>query len=167
MAGFWRPLLSNYLLDKQEPAQVLKVAMRSRIGLLVAYVTLSLASCGGDDNTTGPMNPPSVCDPSDTPPVITAQPDTAVSVGDTLFLTATATDADADVLEYNAVVELRWIEWRTWVFPQAHMDEVSGRFWFAPSLRDARGRRISFIADDGRCGRDTTEFFVRVDSAAR
>lgn len=147
--------------------------MRIKRCLLVFTVAFWAVSCGGNDSPTGPGNlPPELppeCEPivGNTPPVIAVQPDTAVSVGDTLYLTARATDADADALRYSCIVLLRWIELRTWVFPQTYMDSTNGGFWFAPGPRDVPGRYVSFIVDDGRCAQDTTQFFVRVDGASR
>jgi hypothetical protein len=135
--------------------------MRRRGGLCVALVAFCGVACGGDDGPTAPT-----CDSGgvNAPPIIATQTDTVVSVGDTLFLTARASDVDQDTVRYSVTVELRALDWRTWTFPEARIDATSGRFWFAPGPLDAPSRRIHFVADDGRCGRDSTLFTVRVTS---
>jgi hypothetical protein len=134
--------------------------------LAFAMSTCFMVACGRDETPSGPNEPPTSCTPppGGSAPVLTTQPDTVATVGDTLFLTAIATDADADTVRYQAVVELRTLDWRTWQFPQVYMDSLSGDFWFFAVARDAPSRRFWFVADDGHCAQGRTEFLVRVVS---
>ena len=140
--------------------------MGTRICLLILSALLWTAGCGNDNSPTGVASGCGLSD-NNAPPVITMQPDTVASIGDTLFLAATAVDPDGDAIGYGAIIDVPWSDARTGGLPRVNMDAATGRFWFAPQLTDPPGRRISFVADDGRCGRDTTAFYVSVADAAR
>lgn len=116
----------------------------------------------GQENTPTDPGTASPCArfPGNVAPILTLQPDTAVAVGDTLHLVAIATDVDHDVIRFSALIKLR--SRVDFPFPEASIDPRSGAFTFVPRSRDVPHRSVAFIADDGRCGRDTTAFVVDV-----
>jgi len=136
-----------------------------RLAWFSATCLFLACSRDGDPSAPEPRTPPTpACEiqPGNVPPALSPQPDTLVAVGDTLRLTAVAADANSDAVRYNSIVSLR--SRLEFPFPLAWMDAQSGRFWFVPSFRDIPSRAVWFVADDGRCGRDTTTFVIRVYS---
>lgn len=119
----------------------------------IASVTVLLAGCG-DDGTSPTPN---------TAPRIAAQGDTAVAVGDTLRLRASAEDDDGDALTFGVSIVISLDELEKGYFPDGGIDDVTGDFRFSPVDADRPGRDISFTVRDGRGGVDETEFHVRVD----
>jgi hypothetical protein len=78
-------------------------------------------------------------------------------------LQAVAHDPDGDALEYSSSIEVTWEEIRSGYHPAGGMETETGRFWFRPSSADTPSRRITFMVDDGRGGRDSTAFRVVVE----
>jgi hypothetical protein len=107
--------------------------------ILLGLLALVLLSCS-DDNTCKPVG----TDSTNHPPVLQAQRDTSVIIGDTLRLTASATDPDGDEVKYHLTVGLH----DTSDTAAAFLDSLTGRFWFAPSLDDRPQRSMMFTAVD-------------------
>lgn len=121
-------------------------------GWAVAIVGAALTLCDGCSTADDERN---------RPPVFVSQSDTSVAVGDTLRLTAIATDEDGDDLSYGLVVRFQWQEFRLDEIPVA-LDPGSGDFRYAPGSGEPSLRRFLFRVDDGRGGRDSTGFNVTV-----
>ena len=99
---------------------------------------------------------------SNHPPVIEAQGDTSVVLGDTLVLWARASDTDSDELSYTVMAHITYEEFARGYQPDAWMNRTSGRFRFRPQADDSPQRRFTFSANDGRGGADSTTFNVSV-----
>ena len=125
-----------------------------RVWLAVLTLLSAIYGCGGGDSTAPP--------PGNVPPAITAQPDTTCAVGDTLFLQASAEDPDGDALYYSATIVVTMEELWHGYLPTGGINEETGRFWFRASHNDSPRRRVLFVVDDRRGGRDTTAFVVGV-----
>ena len=95
-------------------------------------------------------------------PHLSVQRDTSCAIGDTLRLHASAVDPDGDALQYSALIEITWEELRSGYRPATDMDGQTGWFWFRPSSADLPARRVTFFAEDGRGGRDSTSFGVAI-----
>ena len=131
--------------------------------LLVVFVLL-LCSCDSD-----PPCIPQKPDVPGNPPIIQAQRDTSLVVGDTLRLRAYATDPDGDDVTFYATALLRDASERNYV-ADVHMDQETGDFWFVPGFRDMPDRTIMFTAVDEHGYSASTLFEVtawyRVDQAS-
>jgi len=53
-------------------------------------------------------------------------------------------------------------ELRHGYLPAGGINEETGRFWFRANHNDSPSRRVLFVVDDRRGGRDTTDFTLRV-----
>ena len=128
--------------------------MKTRVLMLWAGAALFVIGWGcGEKRATEPAN---------RPPVLEAQPDTTVAVGDTLELWARAQDADGDSLSYRVTVYLTYQEYLDSYRPEVRMNGYTGHFWFKPVLRDGPSRAFMFKADDNRGGLDSAYFVVNV-----
>jgi hypothetical protein len=107
----------------------------------------------GDDGGGGPANHP---------PVLEAQPDTAVAIGDTLKLWVEAYDADGDNLSYGLTIAVTLEELRDGYIPDAHLEAGTGYYWFVPGPRDRPQRIFMFTVEDGRGGQDSDTITVYV-----
>jgi hypothetical protein len=130
----------------------------SRIGVVV--VMAGFWGCGSDGGS--PATPDTSTGPENNAPVLAAQRDTAGVVGDTLRLTANATDPDGDEVSLLAQVEVTLQEIRTGYRADMDFDASTGAFWFVPGNRDVPERAFHFVAEDGRGGRDDKRFVVSV-----
>ena len=122
--------------------------------ILAGLIWMSGCSDGGANGGTSPSNHP---------PVIEAQRDTSVVLGDTLVLWARAHDTDGDELTYAAMAHITYEELVRGYFPDAGIIPTSGRFRFRAQAEDCPGRRFTFSANDGRGGADSTPFTVGVN----
>jgi hypothetical protein len=120
------------------------------MGLLIV-----VGACGSDDD--GPAGP------SNHAPVLQAQPDTTVAVGDTLHLWAIADDQDGDPLTYDAVVIGTLSDFKIRGLPDTQFDSTDGHFEFRPRTIDRPDRVFRFRVDDDRGGCDSTTFTVNVN----
>jgi hypothetical protein len=115
----------------------------------------------GTDEREGPAGPIDGGDtPTNHPPVICDQPDTAARVGDTLILFACAEDEDGDSLMYGMSNILYW-----WLQPNEALtdfDAVTGEFRFYVRMTDFPLQMFEFYVVDIECNSDTTFFIVRV-----
>jgi hypothetical protein len=123
--------------------------------LLLVGIGPIVQGCGDDDPTTP--------DPPNRPPRIAAQGDTAVAVGDTLWLQASAEDDDGDALAFGSTIVISLSEFELGYVPDGGINELTGRFRFSPVDQDRPGRDITFEVRDGRGGADTTAFRIQVD----
>jgi predicted RecA/RadA family phage recombinase len=121
-------------------------------GVLCGSLTL-LAGCGSRGGLLEPTR--------NHPPILRAQADTAGVQGDTLRLTAAATDLDGDPVSFGFAVVATLTEVQQGYRCQAGMDRATGVFWFVPSSADAPSRGFWFTATDGRGEEDSTSFLVR------
>lgn len=121
--------------------------------VLFGLLALVFFSCS-DDNTCQPVE----TDSANRPPVLQAQRDTSVIIGDTLRLTASATDPNGDEVKYYLTVGLRDASDTAAAF----LDSLTGRFWFAPSIDDRPERSMMFTAVDERGSAISTLFDVSV-----
>ena len=126
--------------------------------LFLPLVPLALTLLGGCGGSGGKTTEP----PANRPPVMATQADTSCVIGDTLRLLAQAFDSDDDALDYAASIKISYEEFHSGYLPAGGMNAATGAFWFAPSNRDRTSRRITFFVDDGRGGRDSTNFQVTV-----
>jgi len=112
--------------------------------------------CGKDGGTgsTGPTNHL---------PVIQAQADTSLAIGDTLVIWAKAHDADGDELTYTAAAHISFAEFMRGYFPDAGMNATTGRFEFRTRDEDGPYRQFTFAVDDGCGGADSTTFMVHMN----
>jgi hypothetical protein len=122
--------------------------------LVTAVALLSGCSSDADSTGTGPVN---------RAPVIQAQADTSVTVGDTLIIWAAAHDADGDELIYAATAFISYEEFTRGYFPDAGMNTTTGRFVFRTRAADGSERQFAFSVEDGRGGEDSTVFTVNLD----
>jgi hypothetical protein len=113
--------------------------------------------CGNDGNGYKVLDNPLIS--FNRAPVIQAQPDTSIALGDTLWLQASACDPDGDVIKYKIVVYVGSI-YEPW--PDIDFNSATGRFWFAPTVSDLPDRSFEFLAQDGRGGESSTKFTVDV-----
>jgi hypothetical protein len=95
-------------------------------------------------------------------PSITSQPDTSCAVDDTLHLLVQAHDPDGDVLHYMVSFEIRLIDFPSGHLPEGGINSQTGEFWFHAHSWDSPSRRVTFLVDDGRGGRDSTAFEVHI-----
>jgi hypothetical protein len=125
----------------------------------IAIRALRLALCAGAVLVVG-------CSSDGTPrnesPVMSAQADTSVAVGDTLFLSARATDVDGDNFSFALKVGVEWREIHSEPTIEAGLDPVTGEFWFRANSRDRPNRRFVFVVEDEHGNQDFTEFVVNV-----
>jgi len=124
--------------------------------LLILLGMICICGCGDSGGTAGPG-------PSNHTPVIEAQADTSLAVGDTLIIWAKAHDADDDELAYTAAAHISFEEFMRGYFPDAGMNAASGRFEFRTRDEDGPQRRFTFSVDDGRGGADSTTFRVNIN----
>ena len=82
--------------------------------------------------------------------------------GDTLRLSASATDPDGDPIRYSVAAMASLSEIRTGYSAAMHMDPSTGDFWFTPGPRDIPSRSFQFKATDAEDLTDTTNFKVTV-----
>lgn len=121
--------------------------------IFLCLLALVSASCSSD-NTCRPVEN----DPVNHPPVLQAQRDTSIFIGDTLRSTASATDPDGDALEYYLTAGLRHASDSCATF----IDSLTGRFWFAPSINDRPGRSLILTVIDEHGFGTSTLFDVSV-----
>jgi hypothetical protein len=114
----------------------------------------SAVGCGDDGGGTSPANHR---------PVLAAQADTTVAVGDSLELWAWAEDVDGDALTYSLAIRMTLTELKQGHLPDTHFDAQTGHFVFRPSPDDRPSRFFEFRVSDGRGGADSTSFTVTVD----
>jgi len=123
----------------------------------LAVVLFSLAGCSEDAG---------VAEPENRSPQLARQGDMSSAVGDTLRIHAQALDPDGDAVLFSALVDLTWEELRDGYRPAIAMDASTGWFSFVPSSSDLPGRSMTFFAEDGLGGRDSTRFHVDVKDKA-
>jgi hypothetical protein len=115
--------------------------------VVMCLLALVSVSCG-DDNTCQPVENA----PVNHPPVLQAQRDTSVFIGDTLRLAASATDPDGDALTYYLTPGLRHTSDTCATF----IDSLTGQLWFAPSVNDRPERSmILTVVDEHGYGAST------------
>jgi hypothetical protein len=127
---------------------------RAVMTMILPALVLGFLACGDDDEPTGPVN---------NRPVMQAQRDTSVVLGDTLRLTAHADDLDGDVLDYSFTAFVTVQEILSGYRPDAEMDNSTGQFEFVGQSADQPSRSFRFEADDGRGGVDSTRFSIAVN----
>ena len=131
------------------------VSRTHRLAALTAAALVSgLLACGDDDEPTGPVNHA---------PVIQAQRDTSVVLGDTLRLTAHADDLDGDALSYGFTAFVTLQEILSGYVPMAEMNSSTGEFEFVGQSADQPSRSFRFQVDDGNGGVDSTRFSITVN----
>lgn len=130
-----------------------RARLRAVLGLITLILALVVAACG-DEEPTGPGNHA---------PVIQAQRDTSVVMGDTLRLTAHADDLDGDDLRYGFTVFVTLQEILSGYVPMAEMDHVTGEFKFVGQDADRPSRAVRFQVEDGNGGADSTRFSIAVN----
>jgi hypothetical protein len=123
--------------------------------LVLSFVLPVLLGCNDDGKVT-------TLGPANARPSITSQPDTSCAVGDSLQLQVQAHDPDGDVLHYLVSFEIRWGDFISGHLPEGDINSQTGEFWFYPRSWDSPSRRVTFLVDDGRGGRDSTTFEVHV-----
>ena len=124
---------------------------------LYLLAAISLASCGGEDQTDdgsadpppvsapvgGPPpepEPPGTPPPANNPPVVNVAPSTAVRVGEQYDYQPDATDADGDTLTFSIVNRPEW----------ASFDESTGRLSGIPRDGDVgESAAIEIVVSDG------------------
>ena len=128
-----------------------------RDGWLATLLALAIftISCG-ESETMAPGN---------RSPVMVAQGDTAVALGDTLHLVASATDPDGDLVIYGLVLIITRQEFMNGYRPRASIDQATGRFRFIARSQDIPLRSFEFRTSDGQGGSDSTRFNVVVSTA--
>lgn len=124
--------------------------MRAVFALVLLII---IGGCGEGESPSGMT-------PRDGSPRIYDQPDTTVAYGDTLRLTASATDPDGDVLAFSMAVMASLSEIRSGYLALAGIDRDSGAFWFYPNSRDIPSRSFRFIVTDTEGLIDSTTFRV-------
>jgi hypothetical protein len=89
--------------------QIRSHAVRCARAVLVVSVAITLAACGGEDQSEDPLAPtnPAVVDEND-PPVVNAMPPTTVTSGETYNYEPNASDADGDTLIYSITNKPQW-----------------------------------------------------------
>lgn len=122
--------------------------------MILPALVLCLLACGDEDEPTGPVN---------NRPVMQAQRDTSVVMGDTLRLTAQADDLDGDVLDYGFTAFVTVQEILNGYRPNAEMNHSTGQFEFVGQSADQPSRTFRFQVDDGRGGVDSTRFSITVN----
>ncbi|MFN8178235.1 MAG: hypothetical protein U0167_09910 [bacterium] len=153
-------------VERQEGREVVSLmiggatSIRANGGWILTWLRLplfvgltALVACRGAETTAPQPN---------RAPFLSVQHDTSSAVGDTLRLHASAMDPDGDRLRYSATIEVTFDELRSGYRPESDMNGDSGWFWFRASAKDEPSRTMSFFADDGRGGRDSTTFEVAV-----
>jgi len=121
-------------------------------GLLMLWV-MFVAGCSSQQETIAPTD-------DNHPPVLVVLSDTTVAVGDTLRLTAVATDPDGDTINYDLTVLIRGMNDH---LPKVSFDGASGEFVFFPASTDQPSRDFVIRARDGRGGEDDSGFTVTVN----
>jgi len=124
--------------------------------VLFVVLVLLFSSCDSDP----PCIPEKPVDPG-YPPIISAQRDTSVAVGDTLRLQAHANDPDGDSVAFYATAILRDASERDYV-AEVHINRETGDFLFVPRFQDMPARTIMFTAVDARGYSASTLFDVSV-----
>ena len=124
------------------------------VALILPALAIGFLACGDDDEPTGPANHR---------PVMQAQRDTSVVLGDTLRLTALADDLDGDALEYTFTAFVTLQEILSGYVPLAEMNNSTGEFEFVGQSADQPSRSFRFEAEDGRGGVDSTRFSITVN----
>jgi hypothetical protein len=123
---------------------------------LILVGMICIYGCGDSGGSAGPG-------PSNHTPVIEAQADTSLVLGDTLVIWAEAHDEDGDELAYTAAAYISFEELIRGYSPDAGMNAASGRFEFRTRDEDGPRRRFTFSVDDGRGGADSTTFWVNIN----
>jgi hypothetical protein len=100
------------------------------------------------------------------PPIVTQQSDTSAIVGDTLWLQFSAADQDGDDLGFKAQVPCNWGEISTGSCnpPVAHVNFLTGRFWFYPRASDVPERVVEVLVTDEHGEYDYMDFDVSVST---
>ena len=116
------------------------------------------AACSDGSASRDPVSPP-----ANDPPILDAQPDTTGAVGDTLRLTARATDPDGDDILYGLTVIVSLAEIELGYAADISIDGATGEMWFVPSTDDRPSRSFRFRAFDGNGGEAEQPFTVFTD----
>lgn len=85
-----------------------------------------------------------------------------MAAGDTLRLTASATDPDGHAFTYSLAVIVSLSEIRSGYVAFAAINPTTGEFWFYPNSRDVPSRSFQFIAEDELGASASTRFKVTV-----
>lgn len=125
--------------------------LHGSLAILFALAIFTI-SCG-DAETMAPGN---------RSPRMVAQGDTAMALGDTLRLVASATDPDGDLVIYGLVFIITRQEFMDGYRPRASIDQTTGRFRFIARTQDVPLRSFEFRTSDGQGGTDSTRFNVVV-----
>ena len=125
-----------------------------RIAIVSLLAAVLLVGCAGDKGV-GP-------DGGNHPPVIQEIGDTTAVLGDTLRIQVVANDRDGDDVHFNLIIQCSWSDLQQDRCPHAGIKSSDLRFWFWPRTWDLASRQFLIVADDGRGGKDSTEFSVAV-----
>ena len=91
--------------------------------------------------------------PSNTPPTISGNPPSAVTVNQAYSFTPTASDPDGDTLTFSIVNQPTW----------ADFDETTGRLWGTPAMGDIGiAQNVSISVSDGSASAALAAFNVEV-----
>ena len=134
--------------------------------LVRVCAVMCLVVCTAGCSPKAPVDPdlPGGCilPPGNHAPVFAALHDTTASVGDTLWVRATAYDADGDPLQYRALVSLA--QWHPPWLPLTWFDRSTGVFAYVPQTQDGVLLDVTFSVDDGRCGRAERQIQILIAS---
>jgi hypothetical protein len=135
--------------------------MTNLFRLSILIVVLSLSGClsgGGDDDGGGFTSPPPPTPPpSNTAPVISGTPPTAIKVDEAYSFTPSASDADGDKLTFSIQNQPSW----------ADFDTETGNISGTPTLGDVGSYAgIQISVSDGQATSSMSNFTIDVTQVA-
>jgi hypothetical protein len=135
--------------------------MNNLFRLSILIVVLGLSGClsgGGDDDGGGFTSPPPPTPPpSNTAPVISGTPPTAIKVDEAYSFTPSASDADGDKLTFSIANKPEW----------ADFDTATGSISGTPTLGDVGSYAgIQISVSDGQATSSMSNFTIDVTQVA-